>query len=63
MREIRQYGSEGGAGSIPCSYLYVRLKASVHRRAKIPLWRSLTPVTESNCAPVRRRGEQLEVKG
>ena len=22
MREIRQYGSEGGAGSIPCSYLY-----------------------------------------
>jgi hypothetical protein len=41
----------------------VRLKASVHRREEIPLWRSLTPVTESNGVTARRRGEQQEVKG
>ena len=41
----------------------VRLKVSVHRRVEVPLWRSLTPVTESNCVTARWGGEQLEVKG
>lgn len=41
----------------------VRLKVNVHRRVKVPLWRSLTPVTESNCVTARWGGEQLKVNG
>jgi hypothetical protein len=41
----------------------VRLGWSVHRRVEVPLWRSLPPVTESNCAVATRGGEQLEVNG
>ena len=39
----------------------VRLRASVHRRVKVPLWRSFPPETESNCVTARWGGEQLEV--
>jgi hypothetical protein len=31
----------------------VRLRASVQWRVEVPLWRSLTPVTESNCVTAR----------
>jgi hypothetical protein len=41
----------------------VRLKVSVHRRVRVPLWRSFPPVTESNCVVATRGGEQLEVNG
>jgi len=41
----------------------VRLRVSVHRRVRVPLWRSFPPVTESNCVVATRGGEQLEVNG
>jgi hypothetical protein len=40
--------TEGGLKSA-----FVRLRASVHRRVKVPLWRSFPPLTESNCLTVR----------
>jgi hypothetical protein len=78
MREIRQSGSEGGArfnpSFLPLSLLHthlyvaarqtpVRLRVSVHRRVRVPLWRSFPPETESNCVVATRGGEQLEVNG
>ena len=41
----------------------VRLRVSVHRRVRVPLWRSFPPETESNCVVATRGGEQLEVNG
>ena len=41
----------------------VRLRVSMHRRVRVPLWRSFLPVTESNCVVATRGGEQLEVNG
>ena len=39
----------------------VRLRENVHRRVRVPLWRSFPPRTESNCVTARWGGEQLEV--
>jgi hypothetical protein len=41
----------------------VRLKVSMHRRVKVPLWRGFPPETESNCVLATGGGEQLEVNG
>ena len=41
----------------------VRLRVSVHRRVRVPPWRSFPPETESNCVVATRGGEQLEVNG
>jgi len=44
-------------------YPYVRLRGSVHRRVKVPLWRCFPPRVESNCDAATHGGEQLETKG
>ena len=63
MREIRLSGLEGGVAGNGHPYPYVRLRALMNGRVKVPdLANTLGPVTESNCiGAIPPGGEQLEV--
>ena len=66
MKETYSTGT-GSAGGTPTrtteTVALVRLRRSVHRRVKVPLWRCFPPRLESNCALATECGEQLERKG
>ena len=42
----------------PAADALVRLRVSVHRRVRVPLWRIYPPITESNCVVVTQGGDR-----